>query len=147
MGGWEFLTMQRGLGSAAFRWNEPWLFRIRLRGDLLRRFAIMLAGWGLATGVLLALFAVNVKPQGIPLALGLGAVFGLGPAWLAMFFLSGPYLGSRDSRAGRSQPPATLCFDLGSVGRIHGLAVRIDPALHHCAGRKLGPPVLGHPAR
>ncbi len=89
MGVWEFLTKPRGLGSAAFRWNEPWLFRIRLRGDLLRRFAIMLAGWGLATGVLLVLFAINVKPPGIPLALGLGAVFGLGPAWLATFFLSG----------------------------------------------------------
>lgn len=89
MGVWEFLTKPRGLGSAAFLWNEPWLFRIRLRGDLLRRFAIMLAGWGLATGVLLVLFAINVKPPGIPLALGLGAVFGLGPAWLATFFMSG----------------------------------------------------------
>lgn len=83
------MTKPRGVGSAAFRWNEPWLFRIRLRGDLLKRFAIMFAGWGLATGVLLALFAINVKPPGIPLALGLGAVFGLGPAWLATFFMSG----------------------------------------------------------
>lgn len=86
---WEFLTKPRGLGSAAFRWNEPWLFRIRLRGDLGSRIAILLASWGLATGVLLILFAINLNPPGILLALGLGAVFGLGPAWLAVFFRSG----------------------------------------------------------
>lgn len=89
MGVWEFLTKPRGLGAAAFRWNEPWLFRIRLRGDLLLRLAVLASGWALATGVLLVLFAINVKPPGIPLALGLGAVFGLGPAWLATFFMSG----------------------------------------------------------
>ncbi len=89
MGVWEFLTKQRGVGSAAFRWKEPLLFRIRIRGDVLQRLAIMLAVWGLATGVFLVLFAINVKPPGIPLALGLGAAFGLGPAWIATFFLHG----------------------------------------------------------
>lgn len=39
---------------------------------------LVMAGWSLATGVLLVLFVINVKPPGIPLALGLGAVFGLG---------------------------------------------------------------------
>jgi hypothetical protein len=88
MGVWEFLTKQRGLDSPAFRWTEPWMFRIRLRGDLLRRIAVVLGNWGLATGILLVLFAKNVKPPEISLAVILGAVFGLGPAWLATFFLS-----------------------------------------------------------
>jgi hypothetical protein len=88
MGVWEFLTKQRGLDSLAFRWTEPWMFRIRLRGDLIRRIAVMLGSWGLTTGILLAMFAKNVKPPEISLALMLGAVFGLGPAWLATFMRS-----------------------------------------------------------
>lgn len=86
---WDVLTKQRGLGSAAFRWNEPPLCRIRLRGDLWQRAAILLAAWGAATGVLLVLFAFNVKPPGISLAIGLGAVFGFGPAMLILFLSRG----------------------------------------------------------
>jgi len=88
MGVWEFLTKQRGLDSPAFRWTEPWMFRVRLRGDLFRRIAVVLGSWGLATGVFLVLFAKNVKPPEISLAVMLGAVFGLGPAWLATFMRS-----------------------------------------------------------
>ena len=87
MGFWGFLTKPRGLGSTAYYWSEPFLYRIRLRGDLLQRLAIMLAAWGLATGVLLILFAINKNPPGLPLGFGLGAVFGLGPGWIATFFL------------------------------------------------------------
>jgi hypothetical protein len=86
MGLWEFLTKQRGLGSTAFRWSEPPMYRIRLRGDLAVRAGIVLAAWGLAIGVLLVLFAFNVRPPGMSLALGLGAVFGLGPGMLILFW-------------------------------------------------------------
>jgi hypothetical protein len=82
MGVWEVLTKERGLGRAAFRWNEPALFRIRMRRDLLSRLAVIFAAWLIATGVLLILFAFNSRPPGILLAFGLGLVFGLGPAAL-----------------------------------------------------------------
>lgn len=91
---WEFLTKERGLGNAAFRWNEPSLYRVRLRGDLLTRLAVVVACWIAATGVLLVLFAFNQRPPGIPLAFGLGLVFGMGPA--ALLCLLG-----RDHVAGR----------------------------------------------
>jgi hypothetical protein len=84
MGVWEFLTKQRGLGRAAFLWNEPALFRIRMRRDLLSRLAVIFSTWLIGTGVLLVLFAFNSNPPGIPLAFGLGIVFGLGPAALLM---------------------------------------------------------------
>lgn len=85
MGVWAFLTKERGIGRAAFRWNEPSLFRIRMRRDLFTRLAIIAAAWLIATGVLLVLFAFNQDPPGILLAFGLGLVFGLGPAlWLTM---------------------------------------------------------------
>ena len=82
MGVWEFLTKERGIGRAAFRWNEPALFRIRMRRDFFTRLAIIFAAWLIATGVLLVLFAFNQNPPGILLAFGLGLVFGLGPALL-----------------------------------------------------------------
>lgn len=82
MGVWEFLTKERGIGSAAFRWNEPSLYRIRLRSDLFTRLAIIAAAWLGATGILLVLFAFNQDPPGVWLAFGLGIVFGLGPAML-----------------------------------------------------------------
>jgi hypothetical protein len=80
MGVWEVLTKERGVGRAAFRWNEPALFRIRMRRDLLSRLAVIFSAWLITTGVLLVLFAFNRNPPGIPLAFGLGLVFGVGPA-------------------------------------------------------------------
>jgi hypothetical protein len=108
MGVWEFLTKPRGLGSTAFRWTEPWMFRIRLRGDVFRRIVVVAGSWALATGVLLVLFAKNVKPPEISLALMLGAVFGLSPAWLATFFLS-------HHRRGNSAA-ASVCITVSSMG-------------------------------
>lgn len=94
MGIWETLTKQRGLGTAAFRWQEPVFYRIQLRGDFWPRVGMLLAAWAAAIGVLLVLFAINVSPPGMLLAVGLGAVFGFGPAMLVLFL-------SRDQVSGR----------------------------------------------
>lgn len=82
MGAWEFLTKQRHFGSTVYSWKEPWLCRARLQGDVWVRLAIIVGLWAAATGVFLVLFGINVRPPGILLAIGLGAVFGLGPGIL-----------------------------------------------------------------
>jgi hypothetical protein len=82
MGLWDFLTKPRHFGSTVFSWTEPSQYRSRLRGDLWTRLAIVLGLWAAATGVLLILFGINVKPPGVMLAIGLGAVFGFGPGML-----------------------------------------------------------------
>ena len=80
MGLWDFLTKPRHFGSTVLSWKEPSLYRYRLRGDLWARLAIVLGLWAAATGVLLILFGINVRPPGVMLAIGLGAVFGDEPA-------------------------------------------------------------------
>ncbi len=82
MGLWDFLTKPRHFGSTVLSWKEPSQYRARLRGDLWTRLAIVLGLWAAATGVLLVLFGINVRPPGVMLAIGLGAVFGLGPGIL-----------------------------------------------------------------
>jgi hypothetical protein len=71
---------------AILRWGEPHWYRLALRGDLGLRLLTAGGAWGLATGVFCALFAINVNPPGLGVAAFLGAVFGLGPAMLALFF-------------------------------------------------------------
>jgi hypothetical protein len=85
MGLSDILTQPIKLGSSAERWQEPMLFRIRLRGDFIWRLMFLLSAWGLATGVMLLVLAFNKNATSIPLAVGLGAVFGLGPAFLLLF--------------------------------------------------------------
>jgi len=85
MGLWDILT--KPIGGSGLSWNEPFMFRIRLRGDLWIRLVTMLGVWLAATGVMLVLFTLNNDPPGIGIALGLGAVFGLGPAALCLFVL------------------------------------------------------------
>jgi hypothetical protein len=82
MGLWDILTKPRHFGSTVLSWKEPSLYRSRLRGDLWTRLAIVLGLWAAATGVLLILFGINVRPPGVMLAIGLGAVFGFGPGML-----------------------------------------------------------------
>ncbi|QDU51251.1 hypothetical protein [Gimesia panareensis] len=86
MGIWDFLTKPIKLTSAVFFWHEPLCYRLRLRGDLLIRCGFALAVWAAVTGIFSLLFAFNVNPPGISLAIIVGAILGLGPAWLAMFF-------------------------------------------------------------
>lgn len=86
MGIWDFLTKPIKLTSAVFYWHEPMCYRLRLRGDLLIRCGFVLAIWAAATGIFSLLFAFNVNPPGLSLAIILGGILGLGPAWLAMFF-------------------------------------------------------------
>ena len=69
--------------GTVYAWREPWLNRSRLRGDLRLRILIIIGVWALATGGLLMLFAINVSPPGIGVALALGFVFGGSPAALA----------------------------------------------------------------
>lgn len=82
MGLWDALTRQRHFGTTVFSWKEPWLYRARLRGDVWLRLAIIAGLWTAAAGIFLVLFAMNVRPPGMLLAIGLGAVFGLGPGIL-----------------------------------------------------------------
>jgi hypothetical protein len=81
--GWLFWKFP-GFGSS-LRWREPTWYRVRLRGDALRRFAVVLAVWAAGTGGFLVLFAVNNNPPGIPLGIVPGAIFA-GIAAIAVFF-------------------------------------------------------------
>ena len=86
MGIWELLTKDLMPSRADLRWKEPWLYRIRLRGDLVARLMFVTSGWMAATAGLLALFSVSEKPGGLDVAVGLGAAAGLGPVALTLFF-------------------------------------------------------------
>lgn len=86
MGLKEILTKPLNFGgSYRLSWKEPYLYRIQLRNDLWKRVLIVAAAWAGASGVLLMLFSVNVKPPGFGTALGLGVAAGLGPAFLILF--------------------------------------------------------------
>ncbi len=84
----------RAQSEPTLRWREPMGYRLRLRGDLGLRLLTACGGWALATGVLCGLFAINVQPPGLGLAVCLGAVFGLGPATL-LLFLRKPHVSGR----------------------------------------------------
>ncbi len=84
-GGWfRWLFWEFPRFGSKFKWNEPFSFRVRLRGDILRRLVVVLAVWAAGTGGFLVLFAINRDPPGIPLAIGLATIFG-GIAALFMF--------------------------------------------------------------
>jgi len=83
-----------GISPVVVKWREPPLYRLRLRGDILLRVAIVVAMWMAATGVMLVLFAFNNNPPGFGLAAGLGLVFGFGPGMLLTFLLRGQVSGS-----------------------------------------------------
>lgn len=94
MGLREILTKPL-LGSADdIKWNEPFMFRARVRGDFLVRFLFVMSTWAIGIGILLFLFTLNNDPPGIGLALGLGAVFGLGPGCLMVFLNSNSISGT-----------------------------------------------------
>lgn len=86
MGLWDLLTKPIKLTSAVFYWHEPMLYRLKLRGDLLVRCVFALSVWAAASGIFCLLFAFNGNPPGIELSFLMGAILGLGPAFLAMFF-------------------------------------------------------------
>ncbi|MEZ6063372.1 MAG: hypothetical protein R3C19_23750 [Planctomycetaceae bacterium] len=84
MGLRNLLTKDISFSSAVLHWNEPPLFRIRLRNDLVIRLAIIAGLWLASTGVFLLLFAINVNPPGPGTAFGLGLI-GLGVGYLVLF--------------------------------------------------------------
>ena len=86
MGIWSIFTKDLMPIRADLRWKEPWLYRIRLRGDLVARLMLVASGWMAATAVLLTLFSVSENPGGLDIAAGLGAAAGLGPVALYLFF-------------------------------------------------------------
>lgn len=86
MGLWDILTKDIKLGSHELSWSEPTQFRARLRGDFIWRMAISLSAWLAATGILLVIFSFNQDPPSRSVALGLGAVFGMGPVTMFLFF-------------------------------------------------------------
>lgn len=86
MGIWAILTKDLTPSRADLRWKEPFLYRIRLRGDLVARLMLVASGWMAATAVLLGLFSVSENPGGLDIAVGLGAAAGLGPVALFLFF-------------------------------------------------------------
>lgn len=86
MGLWDILTKDIKLGSHELWWSEPMQFRARLKGDLIWRIAISLSAWLAASGILLVIFSFNQNPPARSVAFGLGAVFGMGPAVMYLFF-------------------------------------------------------------
>jgi hypothetical protein len=113
MGILDFLTKPIKLTSAAFSWQEPWYYRLRLRGDLLARFGVLLAAWAVGIGVMLVVFAFNSDPPGIGLAIGLG-LLGLAPAFLLLFARGGHVSGRIDVYQG----------DLRRQRTVGGLMIR-----------------------
>lgn len=77
---WEFPSF-----GSSLKWKEPYWYPVRLRGDVLRRFAVVLAVWAGATGGFLVAFAGNANSPGIGLGIGLGTIFAAF-AVLAVFF-------------------------------------------------------------
>jgi hypothetical protein len=66
-----------GFWTNVFVWNEPLLFRVRLRGDLLLRLAMAFGAGLMLSGALLAAFAVNRNPPH-PIYAGFGLLLGAG---------------------------------------------------------------------
>ncbi|MFG0297061.1 MAG: jacalin-like lectin [Maioricimonas sp. JB045] len=94
MGLWKLLTKEIKLGSTELQFNEPQLGRARLRGDLIWRLATVLGAWAAGIGVMGLLFSINQDPPGFGVAVGLGAVFGLGMAAQALFFMKDQVAGA-----------------------------------------------------
>jgi len=130
MGLWNILTKEIKLGSHELSWSEPMQFRARLRGDLIWRAVISLSSWLAASGVFLLIFSSNQNPPPRGVALGLGAVLGLGPAVMILFMRKSQVSGTiklfRD-RLVRSRMYAgisanwteTTTWGLGGISRFH----------------------------
>lgn len=85
MGIWDILTKPIKLTSDIFYWQEPLGYRLSLRGDLLIRLGVALAVWAGVSGLFWVLFAFNVKPPELGVAMFISLFIGLGPACLALF--------------------------------------------------------------
>ncbi|QGQ26152.1 hypothetical protein F1728_27255 [Gimesia benthica] len=85
MGIWNFLTKPIKLTSDKFYWQEPLGMRLSLRGDLLIRLGVALTVWAAVSGLFWILFAFNVKPPELGMAMFVSIFIGLGPACLALF--------------------------------------------------------------
>ncbi len=85
MGIWNFLTKPIKLTSDKFYWQEPLGMRLSLRGDLLIRLGVALTVWAAVSGLFWILFAFNVKPPELGVAMFVSIFIGLGPACLALF--------------------------------------------------------------
>lgn len=95
MGLREILTRPIKLGQSSLSWQEPFAYRIRLRGDALFRLLIALGAWLAGSGLMLILFSFSEDPGGIGLALGLGLLPGA-YALCSLFFLSSQVSGRVD---------------------------------------------------
>ena len=74
------------IGSrVAFKWKEPFTFRLRLRNDMGRRIAFWLACWAGVTGMGLVAYADEADFLGLGKAVATGMAFGLLPAVLLTF--------------------------------------------------------------
>ncbi|MFI4850185.1 MAG: hypothetical protein ACIAZJ_13855 [Gimesia chilikensis] len=85
MGIWNFLTKPIKLTSDKFYWHEPLGMRLSLRGDLLIRLGVALTVWAAVSGLFWILFAFNVKPPELGVAMFVAIFLGLGPTCLALF--------------------------------------------------------------
>ena len=85
MGIWNFLTKPIKLTSDKFYWQEPLGMRLSLRGDLLIRLGVALTVWAAVSGLFWILFAFNVNPPELGVAMFVAIFIGLGPACLALF--------------------------------------------------------------
>ena len=85
MGIWNFLTKPIKLTSDKFYWQEPLGMRLSLRRDLLIRLGVALTVWAAVSGLFWILFAFNVKPPELGVAMFVSIFIGLGPACLALF--------------------------------------------------------------
>ena len=70
------LMQHLGFWTDVFKWSEPSILRVRLRGDWWLRLAIALGAGGAGTCLLLVLFAINQRPPH-----PLFALIGGGVAW------------------------------------------------------------------
>lgn len=85
MGIWDILTKPIKLTSEEFQWDEPMGMRLSLRGDLLLRLGVAASVWAAISGLLWILFAFNIKPPELGVALFTALFIGLGPACMALF--------------------------------------------------------------
>lgn len=86
MGGWNILK-KFGVWTTVLRWHEPFVYRCRLKGDVLVRLGIALAVGLAAAAALLFLFAVNNNPP--PAAASLFGLLLIGAGAAVLLFQSG----------------------------------------------------------
>src|SRR6476620_3192312 len=84
MGGWNILK-KFGVWTTVLRWREPFVYRIRLKGDALVRLGIALAVGLAVTAILLFLIATKANPD--PAANTLFGLLVIGPMTAVFLFL------------------------------------------------------------